>query len=198
MTTTFRRLAPDEVAAEKAKRPDLGFLQITRTGGTYLGNKLGLGMLDPLISGRSEDWHRLPSEEVLSRREHWFVVIRNPYDRIMSEIELSRRISAWAVRVPGVLSIPRWAAITETSMLADAGVPGFGHYAFQTSIARRIKNWIRHENLPTEVNRMMKGLGYPEVDFSDWKPKVRQISEADKENIYNKYKQDFEELGYSK
>jgi len=212
--------SPEAAEAERSKRPGLGFLHVTRSGGEYLSRKIGLGRFDPAFvandpltkvvrAGWAPPWHRIPTPEVLILRKNWFTVVRNPYDRVASEIAFENilRSNMSSLQLHGgrvvadgsEVEIPSRNLPTNYEELLSYNLPEEGHFAMQAPMAKSVKNVVRHESMPKEVNALMVKWGYPEIDFSDWQPKAaKKLTDAQKKIIFEKYKTDFEELGYLK
>lgn len=160
--------------ASRCLYKDLGFIHIPRTGGTYLSKKMLLGIFDPLMSRSFAAWHKNPSD-VRHERRAWFTIVRNPYERIASEMSALRKTA------------------NDLSLMS---LPEDGHFCLQVSLSRHADILIRHENLPSEMNEMLARLNLPAIDFSDWKPKKRNVEESVKKIIRSLYSEDFEGLGY--
>lgn len=184
--------------AIRALRPELGFVHIPRTSGMAVGKALGLGFWDPLLH-KDFEWHLPLSEENRAKRKHWFTIIRNPYQRVASEFQYSKLATA-VRRVLIHRPSARRARVlpNNAAELADFTIPADNHFCLQYSIANGIKTWIRHENMQAELNEFMDSIGYPRIELPTHRSKEHILTEADKEIIYEKYKTDFEKLGYSK
>jgi hypothetical protein len=186
--------------AIRALRPELGFMHIPRTSGTALGKALGLGLWDPLLHKDFLGWHLPLSEENRTKRKHWFTIIRNPYQRVASEFKYAKHAAVLKKNKTQVRAMPN-----NVAELVDFTIPADNHFCLQYSIANGIKTWIRHENMQAELNEFMDSIGYPRIELPTnalWEKGVRLkehiLTEADKEIIYEKYKTDFEKLGYNK
>jgi hypothetical protein len=162
---------------EKCVYKSLGFIHIPRTGGTYLSRKMWLGVWDPHTWKHGLVDHRMPTKRSLAERGHWFTLIRNPYDRIASELKRAKK------------------GIEYLEQMGEP--PKDGHFCKQSNFAKLADTLIRYENMPAEVNALMDKLSLPAVDFSDWAPKAHTLSNLQKKVIGRKYRDDFDLLGYS-
>jgi len=183
------------MAEKRAERPGLGFLHITRTGGEYLSAKIGLARHDPLLSRH----HDIPSQDILRQRKNWFTMVRNPYERICSEIFYAKIIPAFRIN---------WEWPRAIESLPDFILPDSGHFALQAPYVKVADRVIHYENMMAEANSLMVEWGYPEINFEDFRAGPRKthlprktlanLTQVEKDIIYEKYRADFDALGYDK
>jgi hypothetical protein len=161
---------------EKCLYKSIGFLHIPRTGGTYLSRKMYLGVWDVNTWKHGLVDHRLPTARSLAERGHWFTLVRNPYDRMASELKRAKK------------------SIEYLEQMSEP--PKEGHFCTQASFAKLADTLIRYENMPEGVNALMEKLNLPVVDFSDWAPKAHTLTDIEKKVIGEKYREDFDFLNY--
>ncbi len=75
---------------------ELKFIHITKNGGTSIENvgkihNIKWGMFHPEYSGSAgmyhqSRWHHHTINPIIKHKYDWFMVVRNPYDRVISEI----------------------------------------------------------------------------------------------------------------
>lgn len=155
----------------------VGFVHIPRTGGSYVSKKLGIAFYEhsnfPWI--QFGWWHRPPHEHLINVKDVWFTIVRNPYDRIASEMKLHR------INVKDLLEMK---------------IPEYGHFCMQSSLARYASHICRYENLPDDINSFLAENGYPAIYMGDFMRKTHFLSLSEKDAIRKKYFLDFSEFGY--
>lgn len=157
-------------------RPEeIGFIHIPRTGGTYLSKKLGLGFFGVWDNGPA-GWHKVPENK--KSRRLWFTIKRNPYNRVASEAGFLNK---------------------QIKDLKDLVVPPDNHLCLQKSLAIHADIILTYENLRDDFTDFFKCLNPAKIpDLSDFSPRTHELSAEEREIIYEKYRDDFEFLGYDK
>jgi len=204
---------PKQVSAPPLPSPlkrNLRFIHITRTGGTSIEQ---IGLDNEKFWGRyhrgygqfDEIFNRKPPQ--LKTSHDWFVVVRNPYTRVISDFSyLSLILNIKNKTVESFNSFIRtW--ITNISQNKENhpihGKVSGGHFTPQYKYIDLNINIhvLKFENLESEFNKLMKDYEYPivlnkKVNVSKPLFTLKDISEENKILIQQVYKKDFELFKY--
>lgn len=190
----------------------LKFLHITKTGGTSIEkigkiNNIQWGIYDKYLSLNHIHWHyplkKLPKK--LIEKYDWFIICRNPYDRIISEYHCK-----WGGNVTQLKnvfynkeSIKDFNIFVRESINNRKKAKYLGHYLEQHLYYIKNINIIRFENIKDDFKNLMKKYKlYLTLDLHEYKSiKIFSINDFEKEtiNLINKvYDKDFKVFGYNK
>ena len=191
---------------------ELKFIHITKTGGTTIedvgkknGKKWGRFHKEYYTDFKSvAPWHTkfyLLSND-LKLKYDWFTVVRNPYERIISEFYC--RYGGWGISNKFTCSKKEFNKILKARILAQRNNIG-DHYTPQHFyIDPNIKiHIIKFENLTKEFNELMKKYNYNIRlnKHSNKGKKIYTVNDLSNEVISlinNIYHKDFEMFGYKK
>ena len=191
---------------------DLKFIHITKTAGTSIET---VGLDNNIRWGINHKeygfWHEsfLNKPQGLKEKYDWFMVVRNPYDRILSEYAfITRVLEIPKNNVQGFNKfLKKW--ITNASENREShptfGRVGGDHFTEQYKYLDRSVNVrvLKFENIEAEFNELMKEYNLPvrlnkKIMVSHNKQfTINDITKETMELINTVYKRDFEEFGYS-
>lgn len=199
-----------------ASKP-LKFMHITKTGGTSIeeaGLKLNVtwGMYHTKREKAYGFWHALPTtkDAALLRKYDWFTVVRNPFDRVVSEFWCKWGGSG---RPRHVNASNFNAFIAQQLKTDDAGnlrrPSHVGHYVPQTKYLSLLNlgpdivlRVLRFEHLARDFAHLLRLSGLPNVDMplvnKNRRPfNVSHLTLDTAALIRRVYRSDFEVFGYS-
>ena len=164
------------VAASNPRR-DLKFIHVTKTGGTLIEEQGKLyqklwGQYDAQYHWKSSfvrtDWHApfIESPAWLATKYDWFMVVRNPYDRIISEVYCKYGGGRVGVNKAAFNRYVTRSILGYTSKKFNSGKKS-GHFVPQYLYLRpSAKIWvIKFERLVPEFNTLMAFYGLSAVQF---------------------------------
>ena len=186
---------------------DLKFIHISKTSGTSIENiakdfGINWGRFDEEYKKKSfggEWWHKVINK---SSSQDWFMVVRNPYDRIISEFHCNWRGSSSEIFTKEMFNVKvRYSINNWENKLRDSGhyIPQYLH--LQTDILVHV---LKFENIESEFNKLMNDYNLKlSLDRSDNVTIEKKffIHDFDDETtkLINKiYDKDFELFKYSK
>jgi len=120
-------------------------------------------------------WHSAPAPQLMESKKVWFTIVRNPYDRISSELKLAKKTAEDLMKME---------------------IPEYGHFCRQVSLAKYADHICRYETLPKDLNGFLEENGYPKIDLSDFRRRGHPLSDEQKSAIRDRYLDDFREFGY--
>jgi len=135
----------------------LGFIHITKTAGTSIediANAAGIkwGRFDPTYG----PWHQLPSrkDQNIFKNKDWFMVVRNPYSRIISEFHCKWGGVGKDVNQYNITSFNQY---IENAIKTRANHPRGDHYTRQHLYVNAVPglNILKFENLAVEFKDLM-------------------------------------------
>ena len=150
-------------------------------------------------------WHALPNTKnpSLLLKYDWFTVVRNPYDRIVSEFWCR-----WGGRGrPMHVNVSNFNAFIATRVGSAVGRP-LGHYEAQTSYLSLLRlgpdvvlRVLRFETLRRDFARLLELSGLPSVDLPLTNTmshpfNVSHLTPDTVQLIHRVYRSDFEVFGY--
>lgn len=190
-------------------RKELKFIHVTKTGGTTIEN---LGKDNNILWGRFHKeygwWHQPFNKKTLNlkKKYDWFLVVRNPYDRVISEFYCK-----WGTPIKKDkynVSDNEFNEIIKyyiNNRLTDHTKLGIGHYLEQYKYYDEKFNIriLKFENIKSDFQKLMSDYNINiTIDRCDNKNiKVKTIESLSEENIklINKiYHKDFELFNYEK
>jgi hypothetical protein len=211
VSLTVTKSIPPTIQPSIVKK-QLRFIHITRTGGTSIEQE---GLEKSKFWGRyhrgygqfDEIFRKKP--EPLRKSVDWFMVVRNPYNRVISEYQFLLTI----LKIPNPLTKEAFNTFIDTWLMNILhnkenhpihGKLNGGHFTPQFKyIDPIIKiHILKFENLENEFNDLMKKYEYDIVlhrkaNISKKIFTVHDISEQNLKLIQNVYKRDFEQFNYS-
>lgn len=185
---------------------ELKFIHITKTGGSSIED---CAYKNKILFGRHhkeyQGWHKFFSEKSLNLKlkYDWFMVVRNPYDRVLSE---------YYCRWGGIGTFDIKHTKDEMNKFLIHQIrnrkPVGDHYSEQFKYLDKnpeVKiHVLKFENLKEEFDNLMKEYNLDltlNVHLNKSKPKVFSINDFSKEliNLINDvYSKDFEIFNYTK
>lgn len=190
----------------------LKFAHITKTGGTSIEkiakkNKINWGMYDKYLKIVHIHWHyplrMLPKK--LIKHFDWFIVCRNPYERIISEYHCY-----WGGNVEQLKNVKydenskrEFNIYVRNAIKNRAKSKYYGHYLEQHLYYIKNINIIRFENLKEDFENLMKKYNLDlKLDLHEYKTtKIFSIRDFDEETIKlinTVYDKDFTLFNYQK
>ena len=191
------------------KQKELKFIHITKTGGTTI-EKLGQkhNIKWGMFHKEYNNWHRPPGEQNqnIIQKYDWFTVVRNPYDRIISELHCRFGNHNREILNKSKNEINEY--IRKCINLKDnfhnyKNLYCYGHYNEQHKYLCDNINILKFENLEEDFNKLMIKYNMNiKLQGHHYKMKRKfNIHDLDKETINlinNVYHKDFELFGYQK
>jgi hypothetical protein len=187
----------------------LKFIHITKTGGTsieIIGKKHGISW--GMYHKEYKWWHKkfINKPKSLKSKYNWFVVVRNPYTRIISEFYCK-----WGTQIKNdkyTISKSEFNKIIKNHILKKENFKNHGqsgHYSEQYKYIDKNYNIhiIKFENIKEEFNNLMKKYSLDiELEEHENKGKklftVNSLSKDVIKLINTIYDKDFESFGYKK
>jgi hypothetical protein len=194
-------------------KKNLKFIHITKCAGTAVENA---GMEHNILWGRFHKeygWHHRTFDTVdikLKEKYDWFVIVRNPYDRILSEYYCKwGGVGNWdnGTFVHDTAEQMSEFLIKRILERNNASFKSKSHYIEQSKyIDQTTKIHILHfENLEEEFNKLMKSyqMSYIRLKKTNQKPNnvkysIKDFSKKLIDVINNVYDKDFTIFGYDK
>ena len=196
----------------------LKFIHITKTGGSSIetwAQKRGIfwgkyhqdyGSWAPKIPARGP-WHTFFTlqRESLRSKFNWFVVVRNPYDRILSEVYCPFAGRDRPKRIIGEDTISREQFNTYIQRKINERYQHGDHYSEQHLYVLPGVHILRFENLKNEFANLMTEYGLPNVldvhinrtvGLKEPKFTLLDFSQATLDLINTVYLNDFKQFGY--
>lgn len=190
----------------------LKFSHITKTGGTSIekiakNNNINWGIYDKYLKNNLIHWHyplsKLPKK--FTNRFDWFIVCRNPYDRLISEYHCywggnTKQLKNVFYNKQSKIIFNKF---IRSSIINRKKNKYYGHYLEQNLYYIKNINIIRFENLKEDFENLMKKYNLNlKLDIHKYKSnKIFSVKDFDKETIelINKvYHKDFELFNYKK
>ena len=191
---------------------ELKFIHITKTAGTTIEQ---IGLINNIkwgLNHKEYKNHHKPlnqQKQELIKKYDWFMIVRNPYDRIISELHCKwgnrNRNNILNCSKEKINEYIRYFINYRNNHEKNKKYYAYGHYKEQykylcdnTNI-----NILKFENLKTEFNILMKkyNLNLKLEKHLNSNNKIFTINDLDKENIKlinNVYHKDFEYFNYKK
>ena len=137
---------------------ELKFIHITKTGGTSIEN---IAKSHNILWGRFHKeyghWHEIFKQKsiIFKNKYDWFVVVRNPYERIVSEFYCK-----WGTNIKinkYHISKLEFNYFIQKYIIYRNRVGGYGHYIEQYKYIDDVSNIqiLKFENLKEEFNNLM-------------------------------------------
>lgn len=201
---------------------ELKFIHITKTGGDALCSaakkfrQILWGSHDPEYGIHSGEWHHFfpNKKQSLKEKYNWFMVVRNPYDRIISEIhwiiasyfrnqymlgkiKKITKLEQWSVEELNT-TIVEWITLFTQKLEKDGGHFSPMHKYLDENIPIHI---IKYETLKQDLPKLLKKFEIkpfkiPLQNVTEKKFTVEQLSRQTKDYINYFYQKDFEIFNY--
>ena len=189
----------------------LRFIHITKTGGTSVENfafskKIRWGRFDKQYGNYDQDtsppWHNLPCYTHNLKQYDWFMIVRNPYDRLISEFHC-----VWGGVGDLVSKYDKdnfnqflQNSIKKQNEFGDHYTPQYKYLIKDDDVKVTV---LKLENLKTEFPKLMSEYGLDiklgkQLNSNKKKFHVKDLSPETLALINDVYSQDFEEFGYTK
>ena len=197
------------------KQKPLLFIHIPKTGGTYVEDEFkkanyNVGRHDINEKLKNEFkcpfWHT-PSKKnkKINFKEYiTFTVVRNPYERILSEYNWSKFPRYKTFDVSRSTELNDFVSNLNTSQIIEDGechlVPQAEYLT--DSYGNKVKHIIHQEKLTEELNKFIEKyklnitLSNKKTNEKNRNHTVDELTETSKKYIQTYFKKDFEELGY--
>lgn len=189
----------------------LKFMHITKTGGSsieFSAKDSGVlwGRFDPIIT--KNVYHLKNIEHVsilylkdkllyekLKEQYEWFVIVRNPYDRIVSLVNYFKTYESYRFRNVTIIDILNMSLNSQDFTAIPAT-----EYVYDKN-EKIVKHVLKFENLENEFDDLMKLYNLnikltKKVNVSDKYITLNDLKPEHIRKINIKYKDDFENFGY--
>jgi hypothetical protein len=192
---------PKPIAKKQKPIRTLKFVHITKTGGSSIED---IGISHGLFWGKYHTeygpWHKILKNNLIKNKYDWFMVVRNPYTRILSEFHCK-----WG----GVGSAAKNYTIKQfneyvVNKIINRNKLG-NHYTEQYLYRKDMRNIhvLKFENLKKDFNDLMKKYKLNctlnvHTNSNDKVFTIKDFDEKTIELIKKVYKNDFEIFNYSK
>ena len=198
--TKFKLIKVNHYPLRKGKKTNFVFIHINKTGGTSIANNIKLYSKRHLTVKEVQeqiglDWFRAFT----------FTIVRNPYDKVVSQYEYRFRFNHDNIRTQNI-SFDEWIKFTykeKRPLFRKAGQKFFStqkEWLLNKNGKIDIDYIVRFENLIEDYKMVQDIIGVkeklPHLNKTERKPYKKYYSEESKKIIEDYFRDDFEEFNY--
>ena len=193
----------------------LKFIHISKTGGTsiedcFYENNIKIGRFDEILQKNNIHWHEpfINYPDKMKKKFDWFVVVRNPYEKILSEFYCNFTGIGLFLKIP-IIGKKLYDIFDNSFFLNKIIKYMIKHSRYTKHCIEQYKyidgkynvNILRFEQLEDDFNKLMKkyNLNIKLNKYNNSSKKKLSITDISKKNIklINKiYHKDFEIFNY--